>query len=185
MAECRTCGEKAGALRSECDSCKNLRVIEESRIAAELEASRSADDRERARVKEEQRQERYVAYLHDQFEFMHALVNAGRTPYLHRQVHSSVDAYVDNHAISQSPDFSDVELMGWNGWELVGTVPQTAGLGLSNSHQEGFGTNQTWGGGIGGLVTGCYYLFRLPVDSYVLEHQRELVIECFADQFPG
>lgn len=185
MANCRTCGEKAGTLKNECDACKNIRLTEERRIAAEQQAARSEAEREAARIAEEQRQERYALYMHDRFAEIHELVKAGRTPYLYKQAYSAIDSYVDGTQVSNDPDFSDIDFMGWSGWELVGTVPHTAGRALVNTHQEGFAKNETWGGGIGGLVIGCYFMLRLPVDEYVLEHQRELVSECFAEQFPG
>ena len=52
--------------------------------------------------------------------------------------------------------------MGLNGWELIQSIPKTAGVALTNKYQQAFG-NTTWGGGLGGNILGAYLIFKKAV----------------------
>ena len=60
---------------------------------------------------------------------------------------------------------------GWDGWEIVGILPRTTGLALSNN----VGQQTIYGGGVGGLTDGAYLLMRLPVTITLLEDRPEYV----------
>ena len=69
--------------------------------------------------------------------------------------------------------------MGWDGWEVVGMVPATTGIPLTN----GSGNFMTYGGGIGGLVEGMHILLRFQVTRQLMESRPEAVLSLLAQLY--
>jgi hypothetical protein len=53
-------------------------------------------------------------------------------------------------------------MAGMDGWNVIGVVPRTTGIGLSNS-SIGSTMGTSWGAGLGGNVIGVYLLLNREV----------------------
>lgn len=145
MANCLTCGQKAGLLAKECKTCESERL---DRISKEDESATAA--REEARQK----------LIREEHDRINRDVKAGFKCFLHKTEYVSVDSEVTGASF----DFgiyndSSVRLSGLEGWRVVGIVQRTFGTLLKN--QDGF--NSVWAGGTGGNVTGAYVLMELEL----------------------
>jgi hypothetical protein len=165
MANCISCGEKAGLLSRECKSCETLRLEMISKEADEQKA-----EREQARLN--LITEEHARIIKD--------VKAGFKCYLHKSDYISVDSEIAGAEFNfANYDDSSVRLSGLEGWKVVGIVPRTFGTLLKN--QDGF--NSVWAGGTGGNVSGVYVLMELELtpsnveklSSEILEYLQETV----------
>ena len=173
MAACKSCGEKAGAFKEECKSCESTR-LERERIEREEQAKLQAERDAQARAQAAQELEaRTTAFIDESMECFQRCINQGRTPYLYSMVSVSVPYSLLEQEGGAIPDLHDISALGRDGWEIVATLPQTAGIGLTNVYQKGGG--KTWAGGIGGIVTGVFLLVRLPITSATIEHERDML----------
>lgn len=181
MAQCVSCGEKAGAFKSECRSCEAKRL--ESERALHAEQARQQADAAQRRAAEEARalEERTVAYIDESIEGMRRTLDEGRTPYLFSSVYLTSQYSLLEQEGGAPPDVHDLAILGRDGWEVVTAIPQTAGIGLSNVYQKGGG--KTWGGGIGGIVTGVFLLIRLTVTRQTLESQMDVIRATLRQQY--
>lgn len=181
MAQCVTCGGKAGAFKSECKDCEGRRL--EAQRAAEAEAARQSAERARQRAEEEARalEQRTMTYIDESVEGLRRSLEEGRTPYLYSMAFLTTQYMLLEQEGGAPPDLHDLAVLGRDGWEIVTTIPQTAGIGLSNTYQRGGG--RTWGGGVGGIVTGVFVLLRLPVTSQTLDRQMDVVRAAIREQY--
>ena len=83
---------------------------------------------------------------------------------IYRYSYITVDSTVNNQSIN---DWNFYPLMkaGLDGWQILGVVPKTSGIGLTNSQTVGYSTSQVWGGGMGGNVSAVYILLGREVKS--------------------
>ena len=191
MGACRTCGEKAGALKSECDTCKAQREAQERAQRAAEQAER--DERERQQLEAdrlarqqaaEARQRRLDDFIAAQFASLEAVLDEGLTPYVYQSIHIDAHSNFNGDVIGGAPNLSELTALGLIGWEVIGTVPTTYGEALKNtSTGSTYGT--TWGAGVGGLVIGAYVLLRLPVTRQVLSTRRDQLVGLIEGYFPG
>jgi hypothetical protein len=102
-----------------------------------------------------------------------ATLSQGRTAYLHRSVYVQVDSKVNDEVVG-AYDISKLQLLGFDGWEIVTSIPKTVGVGLTN---ESFGSTMgsTWGGGMGGNVVGAYVLLRYAITAGSVEASRSYI----------
>lgn len=162
MAACKTCGKDAGRLRTQCEDCRwreSLRAQEE--VAQAVDAYRRQD--------EERRREHAAA----QWELIETTLKLGRPAYLYQAIYIPVDSTVNEEPVGVF-DITDLQGLGYEGWEIVATIPKTLGLGLANSS---FGSTMgtTWGGGMGGNVVGVYVLMKFPVTASSVDALRSEV----------
>ena len=89
--------------------------------------------------------------------------------YLFQRIYCPVDSLVNNEDLANDFRLEAVEQLGADGWQIVGIVPRTIGIGLKNRRFYFFGIKfveqigAIWGGGIGGNVAGVYVLLQLNV----------------------
>lgn len=173
MGACRTCGGKAGTFKDECKDCESQRVAnEQSERAAEARrhAEYAATVKAKAAAELEARTQTFIQESIDSF---HRTLAQGRTPYLYSMVSVTVPYSLLEQEGGALPDLHDISALGRDGWEIVATLPQTAGIGLTNVYQRGGG--KTWAGGIGGIVTGVLLLVRLPITTTTLSDESEML----------
>lgn len=173
MAACKTCGGKAGAFKDECKECESARLAKERADKQErerLQAEKLAAEKAQAARELEART---LAFVEKSMESFRRTIAQGRTPYLYSMVGVTVPYTLLEQEGGSMPDLHDVAALGRDGWEIVATLPQTAGIGLTNVYQKGGG--KTWAGGIGGIVTGVFLLIRLPITSQTLEHEELMI----------
>jgi hypothetical protein len=180
MGVCVGCGNKAGAFQTVCKSCEAERKAKERQEAA----ARAAEEREaqarRAEKQKRELEERTAAYVETALEGMRQALAEGRTPFIHTTLYLSAEFTINDTVNGSPPDIHDLDLLGRDGWEIVGTVPQTLGMGLTNVYKSG---GQNWGGGIGGMVTGMYVIARLPVTEATLQTREEMLREVLRSRY--
>ena len=173
MAACVMCGGKAGAFKEICKSCESAKQAQQRAERAEAERAH-AEQREQQRIKAAQELEaRTVAFIEESLQSFHRTLDQGRTPYLYSMIGVTVPYSLLEQPGGAPPDLHDLAALGRDGWEIVATLPQTAGIGLQNVYNQSGG--KTWAGGIGGIVTGAYLLIRLPVTEATLRDQDAML----------
>ena len=89
--------------------------------------------------------------------------------YLFQRIYCPVNSRVHDEDLADDFQLGAVEKLGADGWQIVGIVPRTIGIGLKNRRFYFFGIKfveqigAIWGGGIGGNVAGVYVLLQLNV----------------------
>ena len=159
MALCSSCGNKAGLLRSECETCEKKRLDGEKAKRAEADAAAEKERQDLIRSEHER-------IIKD--------AKNGFNCFLHRSYYVSVDSSIAGSAIEIEP-FSDyqVRLAGLEGWRVVGVIPHTYGEYLKN--KDGF--NSVWAGGSGGNVLGAYVLMELEITPTNVEKLGNEILE--------
>jgi hypothetical protein len=170
MAACRGCGTKVSMLSGECASCAN------NRRAAEAAAQKEA-----LLAEVRQREERQRAYVAEALARLEATLTAGRSVSLYESVYVPVDSVVNDEMLANNFDLLQIQTLGWDGWEVVGVVPRTVGVGLMNVG----GGGKTWGAGLGGNVAGVHVLLRLVVQPAEAQSTWLLLEEHLARTFRG
>lgn len=159
MGACTTCGNKAGLLSSECQSCQSKRIEMESKEAQSQKEAREAA--RQSRIAEEHQR-------------INTDVKAGFRCYLHKTEYINVDSELTGGTFEFGEyDDSNVRLSGLEGWKVVGLVPRTFGTLLQNS----VGMNSAWAGGTGGNVSGAYVLMELELTQSNVEKLKVEIAE--------
>lgn len=184
MANCKTCGEKAGALKSECDSCKTTRTKQEqaNRLKAQ-EAENERQTQERLRLQAEL-EARYKAYNENCFANFDLALESEVTPYIYQYVLVESVSYLNGEIVGSNLALDNVQSLAQRGWEVVALHQITEGHGLQNT-ASGSVSGTTWGAGIGGLVVGAYVIMRLPLNKKILSQRRAEVTSVLDFYFPG
>ena len=151
---------------SECGPCKSTREAEEYAQREQMA--------ENARLEQEQA----AAALSDSIrQTVDALVDqakSGAAIYLHESVYLPVDSVVTEQPLAQAFDVDPLRSLGWAGWRVVGVVPKTVGVGLTNT-SFGASSGETWGAGLGGNVAGVHVLLELEVSPSRAEALRPII----------
>jgi hypothetical protein len=159
MGACRTCGESAGLLSRECENC----LLERQKKERSEAAARSA---------EEERERK--AIIESEVKRITEDTNQGFSCYLHRSYYVTVPSQVIGSDWSvYAYDDTEVRLAGLEGWKVVGVVPHTSGMVLTN--KDGF--NSIWAGGSGGNVVGVYVLMELEINSNNVSKLESEILE--------
>jgi hypothetical protein len=170
MATCRGCGAKAPMLSSECQPCGTTRRAAE---AAATKASLLAQVR--------QREERQEAYVREASGRLAATLSSGRSVSLYESIYVPVDSEVNGEALAGEFDLLQIQTLGWQGWDVVGVVPRTAGVGLFNTSAG----SKSWGAGMGGNVAGVHVLLRFIVEPDDAVAAAAILDEHLARTFRG
>jgi hypothetical protein len=157
MAECLVCGKKAGALREICLDCEGQGNAEQ-RAARDQAILEERAARDQAILD----QRAAAAQISAQWEssFVEG-ISQGSTAFAYQTVYVPIDSVVNNEAIAGF-DISGVQKLGLFGWKIVGIMPRTIGVGLTNI-SYGSSSGETWGAGLGGNVAGVYVLLSKEV----------------------
>ncbi len=145
------------------------RSIDEKR-----QRKRAEEDRLQTLTNEERRAETEAKrrdYVDSAIARMRRSLAEGRTPALHRLILMPTEYSFMGQPGGIPPNVTLLAEAGWDGWEMVGILPRTTGLALSNTA----GQQSFYGGGVGGLTDGAYLLMRLPVTAALLEERPEYV----------
>ncbi|TEX51621.1 MAG: hypothetical protein B7C55_04610 [Actinomycetales bacterium mxb001] len=145
-----------------------------ARLAAEEERARRSDEELR-----EAHQQAQNAFIDGALKRLERSIREGRSPCLFR-VAALDSQYSIFGQVGGSP-FSSRTLneLGWDGWEVVGVVPRTTGIPLTNS----IGRSSSYGGGIGGIVDGAHLLLRFPVTEQLMTHNMSFLRQVLAGLF--
>lgn len=180
MAACKTCAEKAGAFRDECKTCEDQRQkVEAVQEVVNARARQEAEELLKKKLQLEL-EERTQAYVDAAIAGMRQTHAEGRVPYLHTTLYLSTDFVLNENTGGAPPDLHDLDTLGRDGWEVVATVPQTMGMGLTNVYKGG---GQNWGGGIGGIVTGVHAIARLAVTEATLKDRESTIREVLRSRY--
>ena len=154
---------------------------------------RVADERQRKHEEQQRRarltdQELREADERSRSEYVEAAIariertlSEGRTPAIYRSVLMATDYSFMSQVGGSRPDVLPLAELGWDGWEIVGIVPRTTGIALTNLA----GGQSFYGGGVGGLTDGAYLLMRLPVTEALLSSRREYLIMVLRSMHDG
>jgi len=105
-------------------------------------------------------------------------VEGGRDGFLYDSVWVGSGSVVNGTPVGDPFDIEPLRERGLEGWEVVGVVPETVGVSLSNS-SIGLTTGTAWGAGMGGNVVGVHILLRLRVSQANLDDARDALEELF------
>ena len=159
MAQCTVCGNKAGAFKDICQSC------DDQARAQEAAAKQQALEAAKAKVVEKTKkwQESFV----DE-------VSKGLSAYAYKAVYIPIDSVVNKETIGEF-NIAALQQLGLWGWNVVGVMPRTIGVGLTNMSYGSGGASETWGAGIGGNVAGVYVLLSKAVVASDRESVEEAI----------
>lgn len=141
---------------------------ERQRERSELIRRQRMSDEETAREEEERRE----AFISNALRRINTSLAEGRTACIYATHHVGVQYSVFGKIGGTPFSASSLMELGWDGWELVGTVPATTGIPLTN----GPSGHKSYAGGIGGLVEGMHILLRFPVTQRMIDSRPEAVV---------
>jgi len=177
MAKCMICGGKSSFFSNVCDDCSSKQKAQEQ-LEGQLKAEKARHDKELAEAQLTESQRREAEEL---FESKHRIVESlieqaksGTSLYLHESVYLPVDSVITEQQLAESFDVGPLRNLGWEGWRIVGVIPKTIGVGLTNK-SIGSSYGETWGAGLGGNVAGAYVLLELEVNSLRAESLRPTI----------
>lgn len=186
------CGREFNASKlKSCPACSMptaqvLRITPEQRRGVAEERRRKREEEERlARLTDEERragEERSRSqYANAAMTRIERTLSEGRTPAIYRSVLMATDYSFMSQLGGARPDVLPLAELGWDGWEIVGIVPRTTGIALTNLS----GGQSFYGGGVGGLTDGAYVLMRLPITAVLLAERREYLIMVLRSMHDG
>jgi hypothetical protein len=91
-------------------------------------------------------------------------VQLGKVAFVYCSVHLPVNSVVLQDPLNVGFSVEPLVSLGLKGWDVVGIVPKTVGVGLKNT-SLGQSSGITWGAGIGGNVSGVHVILRKTVAS--------------------
>ncbi len=160
MAKCNTCGTEISFFNfdRECDSCAEIRV---DQLRAEQIEQAFLDEANAKLIAEHAELSKNTWIEQQVAEFTGKLSNDVPI-YLFQRIYCPVDSRVHDEDLADGFYLEDMEELGADGWQIVGIVPRTIGVGLKNT-SYGNTSGTTWGAGMGGNVAGVYVLLQLNV----------------------
>ncbi len=90
---------------------------------------------------------------------MASRLRQGYPVFLYHSVYIKVNSILMDERLNEGFDMSALFEMGLAGWEAVGIIPRTIGVGLTNTSM-GSAVGNTSGGGSGGNILGAHVLLR-------------------------
>ena len=95
---------------------------------------------------------------------------------LYEDVYLPVDSQVVDEPVTKDFGIGILRRSGVDGWDIVGIVPRTVGVALTNT-SFGSSSGETWGAGVGGNVVGLHVIIKREVsvlknvsDEFLLEY---------------
>lgn len=175
LRACPACSRTAHQIRSLTPAQRAQADAERlARLATEEERARHSDKELR-----EAHQQAQDVFVDGALKRLERSLREGRSPCLFR-VAALDSQYSIFGQVGGSPFSSRVlDELGWDGWEVVGVVPRTTGIPLTNS----IGRASSYGGGIGGIVDGAHLLLRFPVTEQLMTHNGSFLRQVLAGLF--
>lgn len=122
-------------------------------------------------------------YIHDRVkqikEEMRDRLSNGNRVYLYDTVYIPVDSILLDEPLSIGFDIPELRRLGLLGWEVVQVVPKTVGVGITNSEHGHPNRPQSWGGGIGGNVTGVHVILKMELMMAALDDSADDELACY------
>lgn len=171
MAKCNTCGTEISFfnLERECDSCLEIRMAQlraKNKARANLKNAEQAEqavlNEAKAKLIAEQAELRKNTWIDQQVAAFTGKLSNDTPIYLFQRIYCRVDSRINDEDLANNFQLGAVEELGADGWQIVGIVPRTIGVGLKNT-SYGNTSGTTWGAGMGGNVAGVYVLLQLNV----------------------
>lgn len=166
MFNCISCGKNMGFLPKSvtCDTCRLAKKTAPERKQTEERA-------EAERYQKEQRQLALVKFnkhkdslLVTKLEEIRTRTQNGEKIFLYDNIYVPVDSIVNKQTLNDEFSISIICRAGLQGWEVIGIVPRTIGVGLTNS-SIGSTFGETWGAGLGGNVMGVHVMLKKELSS--------------------
>ena len=155
MALCSVCGKSMGffAASTICDACRATMV-------AELQAKKAQN----VQIALEDIQKQKERLLLPKVQEVKSKIENGEKIYLYDTVYAPVDSIVNGDTLHDEFSIGLLRRLGLQGWEVVGIVPRTFGVGLTN-RAVGSTFGETWGAGLGGNVMGGHIMIKMDVSK--------------------
>lgn len=159
MDKCIRCGKPLGLLSglfsNYCESCKN--IIAQEKKSEQIRIEREKNEKQRRQF--EQFTNYKVNLAKKTVQLIKNRINDGEVLFFYRSVYLPVDSVVVAESVTSEFSIAGLSRLGFDGWDIVGTVPRTIGIGLTNvSYGSSSGT--TWGAGVGGNIVGVHVLLK-------------------------
>lgn len=150
MAKCMKCGKPMGffATTTICDGCS-------ATMQTEREQQRQMALEEFNRQKE--------SLLLPKFKELKSEIENGKKIFLYDSIYIPVDSIVNEEALNEDFSINLLRKAGLQGWEFVGSIPRTLGVGLTNRVLGTGDTAISWGAGLGGNVTGVHIILKMEM----------------------
>lgn len=157
MAKCTKCGKSIGffATTSICDECSPTIIAESERLQSEREQQRQMALEEFNRQKEN--------LLLSKFKELKSKIENGEQIFLYDSIYVPVDSIVNEEALNEDFSISILRKAGLQGWEVVGILPRTVSIGLTNRVLGAGDTAISWGAGLGGNVMGVHIILKMEM----------------------
>lgn len=139
-------------LRDLCQDCEN-------RLNAEREAAAEAKRQADQAAWELEIQESHAVWVSE----IQGRLKQGRSAWVYKYAYLEVNSVVTDDVIG-TWDLAPLQAAGLKGWQVLGVVPRTIGIGLQNT-SYGASSGTTWGAGVGGNVAGVYVLLGKEFNS--------------------
>ena len=169
MPDCKKCGISLGffSVDTYCKNCNT--VIQEEKKRQRLEKNE----------KLKKAQEEYDSFksklVSPKVQDFKGKLENGEKVYLYESIYVPVDSVVSESKLVDEFSIGPLRRLGLAGWQVVGIVPKTVGIGLTNM-SVGSEFGDTWGAGIGGNVMGVHILLKMEAsinnisDDFLLDY---------------
>ena len=169
MPDCKRCGVSLGFLSADmyCKKCKTI-------VREEEKQKRIEKNEIIKKVQEE-----YEIFKQDlilpKVQHIKDNIKNGEKVYLYDNIYIPVDSVVSENKLLDEFSIGPLRTLGLLGWQVVGVVPKTVGIGLTNM-SVGSEFGDTWGAGIGGNVMGVHILLKMAAsinnisDDFLLDY---------------
>lgn len=184
MAKCVICGKNMGflATSSKCDTCHSA-----EKAAAERQQAKARAEAEQEQAKRDEQRQLALQNLNRQkdelfttkVEQIKKRTQNGEKIFLYDNIYIPVDSIVNQESLLSSGfTLGSLKRLGFEGWEVVGVIPRTFAMGLTNRliGPTPGSSPETWGAGLGGNVMGVHLIMKLDAaqsslsDDFLLDY---------------
>ena len=165
MGKCIRCGNDAGFLSDLCEQCDE-RSYKHKMNKILLEKQDKLHQQEETKAEKENNLSNILQGKVEQ-----RLVNIklrlakGHKAFIYKKIYIPVDSVVFDEVFTENFDISMLQVLGYEGWEIVQVVQKTLGLALSNKY-VGPGPSH-FAGGVGGNVIGVYVILKKEFEENI------------------
>lgn len=174
MAKCTNCGKTMGffATTTICDGCTATLIAEEERLQTENE--------QQHQIALEKFNKQKDSLLLPKFEELKSKIASGEKIFLYDSIYIPVDSIVNQETLLKEFSLDVLRKVGLQGWEVVGIIPRTLGVSLTNSliGPTPGSSPESWGAGLGGNVMGVHIILQMEAsqrnisDDFLLDYVR-------------
>jgi hypothetical protein len=159
MAKCSRCGISMGFFSTStiCDNCRSARLAELKQI--ETEKEQHAQNAMEAFRKQKE------LLLLPKLQELRRRIDNGEIIYFYETVYIPVNSVVTDTPLTEEFSIGLLRKLGLSGWEVVGVIPRTLGVALTNRliGPTPGSSPETWGAGLGGNVAGVHIILKMKL----------------------